>query len=85
LRGSIPSVILIASGIVAGVTNIGNYAFGGCTNLLSVTFAGTIASASFNTSNPFPGDLRTKYFANPGGGAGTYTRPNSSSTTWTKS
>jgi len=64
------------------VTSIGNSAFSGCTGLTSVTFNGIISSANFDTTTPFPGDLRAKYFA--GGGTGTYTRPSGSSTTWTK-
>jgi hypothetical protein len=62
------------------VTSIGNSAFAQCTSLTSVKFEGTITSANFSTSDPFPGDLRTKYLA---GGIGTYTRP-SGGTTWTK-
>jgi len=70
------------------VTRIGFIAFAGCTGLTSVTFQGTIASANieydaFGSSDYsyYIGDLRAKYLA---GGIGTYTRPNSSSTTWTK-
>jgi len=64
------------------VTSIGNSAFNGCSNLISVTI-GIIDSAYFGTTTPFPGNLRTVYFAS-GGGAGTYTRASSSSTSWTK-
>ena len=75
--------------IPAGVTTIGNYAFDGCSGLTSVTFAGTIASDSFGSTSPFPGDLRDKYFADPGGGAGTYTRTGTGTAAdpyvWTKS
>jgi hypothetical protein len=68
------------------VTSIGNNAFNGCYALTSVTFAGTIASGSFSSSSPFPGDLRDKYLAAPpDGGPGTYTRPSGSTNTWTKS
>jgi predicted small secreted protein len=63
------------------VTSIGMEAFAGCTSLTRVTFQGTIASANFSSSTPFPGDLRDKYLA---GGIGTYTRPNTTSSTWTK-
>jgi hypothetical protein len=69
--------------IPASVTSIGNQAFLYCNRLTSVTFNGTIASTSFSTSNSFPGDLRDKYLA-AGGGMGTYTRPNGTSTTWTR-
>jgi hypothetical protein len=67
--------------IGAGVTTIESRAFyfTTFTTLTSVTFAGTIASANFNaTAFESLGDLRDKYLA---GGAGTYTRVN---TTWTK-
>ena len=70
--------------IPEGVTSIGDRAFNDCTGLVSVTFAGTIASGSFSSTATFPGDLRTKYL-DASGGIGTYTRPSSSSTTWTKS
>jgi hypothetical protein len=76
--------------IPASVTSIGQYAFISCTNLTSVTFAGTIASSSFNNStgeySAFPGDLRDKFYAtnSTNGTPGTYTRPNGTSTTWTK-
>jgi len=68
--------------IGSGVTSIGDTAFYECTSLTSVTFQGTIASGSFSTTVPFPGDLRDKYLAG-GGGIGTYTRP-SGGDTWTK-
>jgi hypothetical protein len=76
--------------IPSSVTSIGDNAFDGCTDLTSVTFNGPIASASFGSSYypPFPGDLRDKYFAAPGGGIGTYTatRTAGDNTTavWTK-
>jgi len=67
-----------------GVTFIGLQAFGGCTSLTSVAFGGTIPSSGFD-ANAFRnlGDIRDKYLA-AGGGAGTYTRPNGTSTAWTK-
>jgi len=63
------------------VTSIGERAFEGCTNLASVTFER--ADTVIANDNSFPGgsSLRTAYSA---GGIGTYTRPNTSSTTWTK-
>jgi len=70
------------------VTSIRGSAFQGCVNLTSVTFAGTIPSSGFNTSSlTFPGDLRTKFYAanSTNGTPGTYTRPNGTSETWTKS
>jgi hypothetical protein len=71
--------------IPASVTSIGAQAFNGCPSLASVTFEGTIDSGSFNTSSPFPGDLRAKYFAEDGG-PGTYIRTSGTgySTVWTK-
>jgi len=58
------------------VTYISDNAFDSCTGLTSVTFEGTIQNIS--SLSPFPGDLRTKYFAVGTGGAGTYTRSGSS-------
>jgi len=74
---------LVSVTIPASVTSIGSYAFNGCTGLISVKFEGTITSDNFGINNTFPGDLRTKYLAD-NGGKGTYTRPNGTSTTWTK-
>jgi len=68
--------------IPASVTNIGNFAFDGCTGLISVTFQRTMASNSFGIYPSFPGDLQDRYLA-ANGGAGTYTRPDGLST-WTK-
>jgi len=66
------------------VTSIEDSTFYGCTGLTSVTFEGTIASDNFNT-HAFEelGNLRNAYFKSDGG-IGTYTRPDSSSSTWTK-
>jgi len=66
--------------IGASVASIGPYVFYDCNSLTSVTFQSTIASRNFD-STPFPGDLRAKYLS---GGIGIYTRPNSSSSTWSK-
>jgi hypothetical protein len=76
------------------VTSIGEIAFGDCTSLVSVTFEGTIPADKFyiytspfgNSIQPFPGDLRTKFYATnkTNGTPGTYTRPNGNSETWTK-
>jgi hypothetical protein len=68
--------------IGSGVISIGNSAFAS-TSLTSVTFQGTIASDNLSTSafSTSIGDLRAKYLAT---GTGTYTRPSTSSTTWTK-
>jgi hypothetical protein len=65
------------------VTNIGHYAFFECTSLTSVTFESTITPNNFSKSDPFPGDLRTKYLA---GGVGTYTTtvPVQWNSKWTK-
>jgi len=63
------------------VNNIYDNAFMNCTGLMSVTFDGSIPSGNFSSNNNFPGDLRTKYLS---GGIGTYTRPDTTSTTWTK-
>ncbi|MDR2597453.1 MAG: leucine-rich repeat domain-containing protein, partial [Treponema sp.] len=65
------------------VTSIGRQAFSDCTNLTSVTFNSTITVSNFSDDSPFQGDLRAKYLA-AGGGIGTYTRPDTTSTTWTK-
>jgi hypothetical protein len=68
-------------------------AFSGCNNLTSVTFQGTILSSNFDYyvfGQPgyagYIGDLRNKFYATNEtyGTPGTYTRPNKSSTTWTK-
>jgi len=70
------------------VNSIGVQAFKECKRLTSVTFGGAIPSSGF-AANAFGsgslslGDIRDKYLA-AGGGAGTYTRPNDTSTTWTK-
>jgi len=71
------------------VISIDKYAFLN-NKLISVTFQGTISSGNYNISafgydneweNIVIGDLRSKYLA---GGAGTYTRSNTSSSIWTK-
>ena len=61
--------------------SIGDAAFIGCTNLTSVTLGKDVTLPYYNYANPFPGDLRDKYYA---GGKGTYTRTSGSSDTWTK-
>jgi hypothetical protein len=69
--------------IPANVTSIDNLAFSDCDKLTSVTFGG--ASTTIGNDNSFPNgaSLRTAY---PAGGIGTYTRPDTTSTsTWTKS
>jgi hypothetical protein len=63
------------------VTTIGVLAFA-CDNLTSVTLGSGITTWGANGSH-FPGDLKAKYQA-AGGGAGTYTRPDGDSNTWTK-
>jgi len=70
--------------IPKSVTKIDSLAFQGCTSLTSVTFAGSIPMEDFE-DDAFRGlgDIRNKYFA-AGGGAGTYTRPDGKSATWTK-
>jgi hypothetical protein len=70
--------------IGSGVKSIGKAAFFDCTSLTSVTFSGSIPSSDFH-AEAFSGlgDIRDKYLAT-GGGAGTYTRPNGTSTAWTK-
>jgi uncharacterized repeat protein (TIGR02543 family) len=67
--------------IHSGITSIREGTFFNCTGLISVTIQGIISADNFDSDLSFPGDLRTKYLA---GGVGTYTRPNGSSTTWTK-
>jgi len=73
--------------IPSSVTSIEISAFYDCTGLTSVTFNGTIPSSRFNHIETFPGDLRAKFYAidTTNGTPGTYTRPNGSSTTWTRS
>lgn len=73
--------------IPSTVTSIGSSAFGS-SNIISVTFEGTIEEKDFSpggggNSPTFVGDLRDKYLSSDGG-IGTYTRSDSSSTTWTK-
>jgi hypothetical protein len=77
--------------IPAGVTTIGDFAFIYCTSLTSVTFAvgsnipyGNFGTFAFPEGSAGTGGntLKTAYNT---GKAGTYTRPNTSSTTWTKS
>jgi hypothetical protein len=67
------------------VGNIAADAFTGCSKLVKVDFKGQIQSTNFNAS-AFPGDLRSKFYAsiNALGTPGVYTRPNGTSTTWTK-
>jgi hypothetical protein len=71
---------LVSAIIGSGVASIGGSAFNNCNSLMTVTFQGTIPANGINSYQPFPGDLRTKYYA-VGGGAGTYTR---AGTVWTK-
>jgi len=71
-----------------GVTSIGDCAFLFCTSLTSVTFKGTIPSSRFYNgfiSDPYPGDLRDKFYATDkvNGTPGTYTRE-SEDWVWTK-
>ena len=86
---------LISVTIPSSVTSINWGAFQDCTSLTSVTFEGTISSSKFTAKyqgasttiyDTFPGDLCDKFYANDptNGTPGTYTRPNGSSTTWTK-
>jgi hypothetical protein len=72
--------------IGSDITALGAQVFKGCTKLTSVTFQGTIPSSEFYDDEQFPGDLRAKFYATnkTNGTPGTYTRPNGSSTTWTK-
>ena len=72
------------TGIVlpAGVANIGDNAFTGCTSLTIVAFKGNITESGFSSANPFPEDLRSKYFAEDGG-IGVYSRANGTTDTWT--
>ena len=73
---------LMGIGLPAGVTNIGDNAFTGCTNLTIVLFKGNITENGFSSASPFPGDLRSKYYAGDGG-IGVYSRANGT-TTWIK-
>ena len=68
--------------IPSSVTVISQNAFSGCTGLIRVNFMGTLTASGFSSTSPFPGDLRTRYFATDGG-IGTYTRPNGTTTAWT--
>jgi hypothetical protein len=65
--------------------SIGDYAFFNCTSLISVKFERSIYSGSFSNINPFPGDLRAKFYAtDPNWGTpGKYIRSNGT-TTWMK-
>ena len=85
-RTSLASVTIPAS-----VTSIGYGAFVGCSSLVSVTFAGSIPSASFSSDTTFPvfdGDLRDKFYPTPlatAGIPGTYTATVSGdSKVWTR-
>jgi len=82
---SCPSLTSIT--IPSKVTSIGGQTFIN-SGLTRVTFLGSIPSNGFpqSASNPFPGDLRDKFYATDkdNGTPGTYTRPNGNSTTWTK-
>jgi hypothetical protein len=71
------------------VTSIGENAFNDCTDLIKVVFQGTIASSGFNNDSlfpSFPGDLRSKFYAEDeaNGTPGTYMRTSHTSTVWTK-
>ncbi|WP_461257453.1 leucine-rich repeat protein, partial [Treponema sp. R80B11-R83G3] len=87
--GTFQNTGIIGITIPSSVKSIGQSAFGSCASLTSIMFEGTIASGEFDSSafgdsrysNTYIGDLRAKYLA---AGAGTYTRPNGSSKTWTK-
>jgi len=69
--------------IPSSVTSIGEAAFAFCTGLTSVKFEG--ANVTFGTT-AFVDTANTTYLktAYTAGGAGTYTRPNTTSATWTK-
>jgi len=70
--------------IGTGVTNIGEMAFVGCTSLTEVVFLGTLTETGFHGyAFGTADDLRNKYLGY-GGGVGRYTKPNGTSTTWTK-
>ena len=78
---------LTSINIPTSVTSIGYGAFGYCTSLTGVTFAGTIPSSGFDTGAFYNlGDLRDKFYAtnSANGTPGTYTRPSTTSTTWTR-
>jgi len=84
---------LTSINIPDSVTNIGEQAFNFCSNLTSVTFFGTIPSSGFDSwafgtsgYSGYVGDLREKFYATDAanGTPGTYTRPNTSSNTWTR-
>jgi len=82
--GAIAECIWLTGITIPGnVTGIGDYAFEGCSNLVSVTFESIIAEDDFSEVYTFPGDLRDKYFS-VDGGMGTYTRVDENSSTWTK-
>ena len=61
------------------VTNIGNYAFYGCSSLTSIIIG---VSVNIGSLTAFPGNFKDVY-NNNGKLAGTYTRPNGNSETWT--
>ena len=68
--------------IPASVIVIGNNSFSNCTSLTRVAFMGKLTESYFSSASSFPGDLRTKYFADDGG-IGTYSRPDGTTNTWT--
>jgi hypothetical protein len=87
--GAFNGVNLTSVTIPSSVISIGSGAFYDCTDLTSVTFAGTIPVGDFSTILPFCGDLRSKFYAtdSTNGTPGTYTttKPvSNSSSVWTK-
>jgi len=70
--------------IPSSVKSIGQYAFSS-DSITSVTCGGTIPTSGFN-ADAFDGDIRAKFYATDknNGTAGTYTKPDGKSKTWTK-
>ena len=69
--------------IPATVQEIGPNAFNSCTSLTQVTILCELKIVNKFTiyNNSFPGDFTAIYLS---GGPGTYTRPNGTSSNWTK-
>jgi uncharacterized repeat protein (TIGR02543 family) len=84
---SFASCTSLTSVVIPAGVNIGTSAFDYCIGLSTVTFKGAIPSSNFSSINPFPGDLRAKFYATDpiNGTSGVYTTTNPGiNPSWTK-